>query len=74
MYETMMAEESVSEAASGQLPLIDAVPIGEEQVVAADTELFESLDVATDDEIAAAEAELERSPIESIPAEREAEV
>jgi segregation and condensation protein A len=60
MYETMMAEEASSEAAAGQLPLIDAVPIGEEHVVAADTELFETSEVATDDEIAAAEAEIER--------------
>jgi segregation and condensation protein A len=57
MYETMMAETEEVE----QLALVDAVPVGEEHVVEADTELFESPDVATDDEIAAAEAELDRS-------------
>lgn len=64
MYETMMAD---SEAADGaeQLPLIDAVPLEAEHVEAADTELFESADVATDDEILAAERELDRSTPES---------
>jgi len=57
MYETMMAEGDQPE----QLALVDAVPMGEEHVMPADTELFESADVATDDEIAAAEAELDRT-------------
>lgn len=60
MYETMMAE-GPSEEEAGQLSLVDAAPLGEEQIVANDSELFESADVATDDEIAAAEAEIERA-------------
>jgi segregation and condensation protein A len=60
MYETMMAE-GPSEEEAGQLSLVQAAPLGEDQVLASDTELFDTPDVATDEEIAAAEAELDRA-------------
>jgi segregation and condensation protein A len=72
MYETMMAEAESPEA--GQLPLVDAAPLGEEPVEASDTELFETTDVATDEEIAAAEAELDRPPSSEGPGPSDAEV
>lgn len=68
MYETMMAETAEVE----QLALVDAVPVGEEHIVASDTELFEGGEVATDDEIAAAEAELDRAGSPSSEPEAEA--
>ncbi len=63
MQQTMM-EAGPTELEAGQLALVDAAPIGEEQFVETDSELFEE-DAATDDEILAAEAEIQKHEAES---------
>jgi segregation and condensation protein A len=70
MYEAMMAEGPSGEEA-GQLSLVDAAPLGGDghldQVKENDSELFENpygaTEIATDDEIAAAEAELDSGAV-----------
>ncbi len=72
MFEAMMAE-GPSEEEAGQLSLVDAAPIGDgpdaepfqEKFTGTDSELFESAEVATDDEILAAEAEMARKDLGS---------
>ncbi len=63
MYETMMAD-GPNEEQAGQLSLVDAAPMGDgpmsETFIENDSELFESREVATDEEINAAEAEFDR--------------
>lgn len=63
MQQTML-EAGPTEVEAGQLALIDAAPIGDEQFVETDSELFEE-DAATDDEILAAEEELKKHEAES---------
>lgn len=62
MQQTMM---ETTEAEAGQLALVDAAPLGEEQFIETDRELFEEEDAATDDEIMAAEAEINKLEAES---------
>lgn len=63
MQQTML-EAGPTEVEAGQLSLVDAAPLGDEQFVETDSELFEE-DAATDDEILAAEAEIQKHETES---------